>query len=114
MFKLEFKKSRSAYFQKGLDEAIWLGGKWDGETMVLEIPDDQLMKAYDLLLPLFEIVGNWKSLKGTFNGAEVDPYRFILYMHFVDECADLSRTDPENCWPNIEAVSYTHLTLPTN
>lgn len=40
MYILTFKHSRSKYFEMGLNMAIRLGGKWDGETLRLEIPDD--------------------------------------------------------------------------
>ena len=66
MYILTFKSSRSKYFQKGLRMAQNLGGKWDGETMVLKIPESKLMMAYDRLMDLFGVVQRWSSLKATF------------------------------------------------
>jgi len=45
MYILTFKRSKSIYFEKGLDLAISLGGKWDGQQMVLEIPDGPARKS---------------------------------------------------------------------
>ena len=98
MYILTFNTSRSKYFQEGLKIARRLGGSWDGETMVLKIPGSGLLASYERLLPLFEIVGNWSSLRATFRGQEVDPFRFILVMHFIKECAGKGSSDPENCW----------------
>jgi len=80
--------------------AIGLGGTWDGNVMILNIPDSELLGAYEKLLPLFEIVENWSSLKATYNGKEVEPYRFILIMHFIRECAGRRRKDRLHCWLN--------------
>ena len=103
MYILTFKHSRSKYFEKGLKLAIRLGGKWDGETLKLEVADDALLDAYDFLLPLFSVVQRWSSLRATYNGRPVNPYRFILSMHFINECAAQSNRDPENCdvWPDV-------------
>jgi hypothetical protein len=98
MYILTFKTSRSKYFQKGLKMARRLGGTWDGETMVLRIPESRLLRAYDRLLPLFEIVGRWSSLRATFRGHKVEPYRFILMMHFIKECAGKRSYDRDHCW----------------
>jgi hypothetical protein len=98
MYILTFKRSRSKYFEKGLALAEKLGGTWDGETMVLKIQESKLLRAYDRLLPLFVIVGRWSSLRASFRGQEVDPYRFILMMHFIKECAGVRSLDPEHCW----------------
>ena len=98
MYILTFKRSRSKYFEKGLALAQRLGGTWDGETMVLQIPESKLMMSYDRLLSLFGVVGRWSSLKATFNGRSVDPYRFILNMHFVMECARQRSFNPDHCW----------------
>ncbi len=98
MYILTFKTSRSKYFQKGLDLARELGGTWDGNTMVLKIPENELLDAYDMLLPLFQIVSNWSSLRASYKGREVDPYRFILVMHFISECAEIRKEDQEHCW----------------
>ena len=51
-------KYNSKYFEKGLNLAESLGGIWDGETMVLKIPESKLMKAYEPLIPLFLIIQN--------------------------------------------------------
>jgi hypothetical protein len=106
MYILTFKTSRSKYFQEGLEMARKLGGSWDGKTMVLEIPADRLLNAYDRLLPLFEIVGNWSSLKATYKGKKVDPYRFILVMHFLKECAGMRKKEPMHCWLNLEEQGW--------
>jgi hypothetical protein len=98
MYILTFKSSRSKYFQKGLDMARELGGTWDGETMVLKVPEDGLLDAYDMLLPLFQIVSNWSSLRASYRGKEVDPYRFILVMYFIRECAEIRKENQEHCW----------------
>lgn len=98
MYILTFKTSRSKYFQEGLDMATRLGGTWDRETMVLKIPESRLLRAYDRLLPLFQIVGRWSSLSATFRGQEVEPYRFILMMHFIKECAGKRSFDRDHCW----------------
>jgi hypothetical protein len=98
MYILTFKTSRSKYFQEGLDMATRLGGIWDGETMVLKIPESRLLRAYDRLLPLFQIVGRWSSLRADFRGQEVDPFRFILMMHFIKECAGRRSYDRDHCW----------------
>jgi len=78
--------------------AISLGGTWDGETMVLRIPESKLMKAYDRLMDLFGVVQRWSSLRATFKGRDVDPYRFILNMHFIMECARERSFNPDHCW----------------
>lgn len=106
MYILTFKTSRSKYFQKGLDKARELGGTWDGETMVLKIPEDGLLDAFERLLPLFEIVSNWSSLKATYRGKEVDPYRFILVMYFIRECAEMRKTNSEHCRLNMEEKGW--------
>ena len=98
MYILTFKTSRSKYFEKGLSMALQLGGTWDGETMVLKIPESRLMQAYDRLLDLFGVVQRWSSLKATFKGREVHPYRFILKMHFIMECARERSFNPDHCW----------------
>ena len=98
MYILTFKRSRSKYFREGLNLAMKLGGTWDGETMVLKIQESGLLRAYDRLLPLFEIVGRWSSLKASFREQDVDPYRFILMMHFIMECAGVRSFNPEHCW----------------
>ena len=98
MYILSFRTSRSKNFRRGLDMAIGLGGTWDGKTMVLNIPDSELLGAYEKLLPLFEIVENWSSLKATYNGKEVEPYRFILILHFIRECARMRKKDRLHCW----------------
>lgn len=98
MYILTFKRSRSKYFEKGLNLAERLGGTWDGETMVLKIPESKLMKAYDRLMSLFGVVGRWSSLRATFKGRDVDPYRFILNMHFIMDCARERSFNPDHCW----------------
>jgi hypothetical protein len=97
MYILTFRISRSKFFQAGMNMATKLGGTWDGETMVLKIPESRLLRAYDRLLPLFEIVGRWSSLRATFRGQEVDPYRFILMMHFIKECAGKRSYEQDHC-----------------
>ncbi len=94
MYILTFGISRSKYFEKGLALAEGLDGKWDGQQMTLEIQDNQLLDTHELLLPLLAIIQNWSSTRATFNGAEVKPYPFILFMHFVKECAETSDLDP--------------------
>lgn len=98
MYILTFKRSRSKFWEKGLALAEKLGGTWDGESMVLKIPESRLLRAYNRLLPLFEIVGRWSSLRATFRGREVEPYRFILMMHFIKECAGRRSHDRDHCW----------------
>lgn len=98
MYILTFNTSRSKYFQQGLNTATGLGGTWDGESMILKIPESRLLGAYDRLLPLFQIVGRWSSLRATFRGKEVEPYRFILMMHFIKECAGRRSYDRDHCW----------------
>ena len=97
MYILTFKRSRSKYFEKGLTLAESLGGAWDGQQMTIKIPDAFLLKAYEPLIPLFQIIQNWSSTAATYNGRKVHPFRFILSMHFLDECAMKSNEDPENC-----------------
>ena len=75
--------------------------------MSLEIPDNQILDAYDFLGPLFEIIQNWSSTGATYNGAEVEPYPFILYMHFVKECAEASDLEPKNCWLSEDCSGWT-------
>jgi len=106
MYILSFRSSRSKYFRKGLDMAIGLGGTWDGETMILNIPDSKLLGAFKALLPLFEIIDNWSSLKATYNGREVEPYRFILVMHFIRQCAGMRKKDRFHCWLNAEEKGW--------
>lgn len=86
--------------------AIGLGGTWDGKAMILNIPDNKLLGAYEMLLPLFEIVENWSSLKATYNGKEVEPYRFILVMHFIRQCAGMRKKDRFHCWLNVEEKGW--------
>jgi hypothetical protein len=107
MYILTFRKSSSKNFEHGLDLAESFGGVWDGQQMTLEIPDDRLLDAYELLSPLFEIIQNWSSTRATFNGAEVKPYPFILYMHFVKECAETSDLEPKNCWLSDDCPGWT-------
>lgn len=107
MYILTFKKSRSKNLEQGLDLAESLGGVWDGRQMTLEIPDNQLLDAYEFLGPLFEIIQNWSSTRATFNGAEVKPYPFILNMHFVKECAETSDLEPKNCWLSDDCSGWT-------
>lgn len=97
MYLLSFKHSRSIYFEKGLALAQRLGGTWDGTQLKLQVKENELLDAYYRLLPLLSIVQNWSSLKATFNGKEVHPYRFILAMHFIEECAEERRSDSEVC-----------------
>lgn len=106
MYILTFKRARSKYFEEGLDLAIQLGGKWDGETLRLEIPGDQLLGAYDTLLPLFFLVQHWSSLRATYNGKPVNPYRFILYMKFVRECSWKSTENPRNCYSWVDVPGW--------
>jgi hypothetical protein len=106
VYILSFRTSRSKYFRKGLNMAIGLGGTWDGKTMILNIPDNKLLGAYEMLLPLFEIVENWSSLKATYNGKEVEPYRFILVMHFIRQCAGMRKKDRLHCWLNVEEKGW--------
>ena len=98
MYILTFNRSRSKYFEEGLDLAERLGGFWDGKLMTLKIPDDLLFDAYELLLPIFEIIQNWSSTRATYNGRKVHPYKFILSMHFLNECVVESKRDGKSCW----------------
>jgi hypothetical protein len=107
MYILTFKRSRSKYFEKGLDLALRLGGAWDGQQMTLQIPDDQLLDAYELLLPLFSIIQNWTSTSASFHKWKVHPYRFILSMHFLKECAMNSDQDHKNCWLSSDCPGWT-------
>ena len=97
MYILTFKSARSKYFPRGLKLAIRLGGTWDGESMVLKIPESRLLTSYKELLPLFEIVRNWSSLRATFRGQQVHPIHFILVMHYISDCAVKRRADPLHC-----------------
>jgi hypothetical protein len=45
----------------------------------------------------------WKAI---YNGKNVHPYRFILSMHFIKECALESKRDIENCWLNVECQGW--------
>lgn len=61
--------------------------------MVINLSEMELFKAYDSLLPLVTIIGNWKGFKGYYNDVPVNPYRFLLKCHFVFECAKESYTE---------------------
>lgn len=97
MYILICKSDRSKYFKEGLKIARRLGGSWDGENMVLKIPESDLLTSHDRLLPLFEIMGSCSSLQASFRGKQVHPYGFIVVMHYIRECASKRSCDPDHC-----------------
>jgi hypothetical protein len=94
MLKLTFpRRTKSKNIEKAIEMAFSMGADVGDELVVMELESYNLFKAYDNLLPLLAIIGNWKCFKGYWNGAPVNPYRFILKCHFVFECAKDSLTE---------------------
>lgn len=94
MFKITFPTTtRSKNLNVAVDTALGIGGDIKGDLIVVELNELELFKAYDRLLPLVAIIGNWKGFKGYYNGIPVNPYRFLLKCHFVYECARESYTE---------------------
>lgn len=94
MFKITFPTStRSKNLTMAAETAINLGGNVVGDVIEIELNELELFKAYDRLLPLVAIIGNWKGFKGYYNDVPVNPYRFLLKCHFVFECAKESYTE---------------------
>lgn len=94
MFKITFPTStRSKNLTMAAEIAINLGGNVVGGVIEVELSELELFKAYDRLLPLVAIIGNWKGFKGYYNDVPVNPYRFLLKCHFVFECAKESYTE---------------------
>ena len=98
MYKLIFNKSKSKNFEKALVIAKSFGAEWNNSTITLFIPDNQLLDSYEKLLPLFNIIQNWKSTRAEFNKNRVNPYKFILSMKFIKECATDRMDNDKNCW----------------
>lgn len=109
MYILTFQRSNSKNFQKALNHVYNLGVTWDGQTARIEIPEDNLLKAYEEIHFLFGYIQNWKSLRATFRGKEVRPFRFIfLVWRNVDACRRECRTskNPRHCWSSVDAKGW--------
>jgi len=109
MYTLTFQRSNSKHFQKALNHVYNLGGTWDGQTARMEIPEDKLLGAYEELGFLFGYIQHWKSLRATFRGKEVHPYRFIfLVWHNVSTCAEECKNsvEPRHCWSSVDAKGW--------
>lgn len=95
MFILTFEKSRSPKFQKALDIAINLGGRFDGQTVIIELSGwDDISNLYEKLLPLMSIISTWKSVKAKFNGKSVNPFGFMMHSRNLKDCAE-NHTDAD-------------------
>lgn len=94
MFKVTFPIDvKSKNRNKAIETAFEIGGTLNDKLVVVELNELELFKAYDRLLPLVAIIGNWKGFKGYYNDVPVNPYRFLLKSHFVFECAKESYTE---------------------
>jgi len=105
MYILTFQRTRSKHFQRALNHAMGMGAEWDGETATLAIPAEDMLTAYEDLLALFEYVSRWSSLKATFRGKPVDPFRFIFQVwNTVNRCKmDKEQTnDQRHCWAGVD------------
>ncbi len=100
MFILTFEKSRSPKFQKAFDIAINLGGRFDGQTVIIELSGwDDISNLYEKLLPLMSIISTWKSVKAKFNGKSVNPYGFLMQTRHLKECSgNHADSDDYYCW----------------
>jgi len=109
MYILTFQRSSSKHFQKALNHVITMGGSWDGEVARLEIPESDLMDAYEDIYFLFGYIQKWKSTRATFNGKSVPPYRFIfLVWHTVGQCREGHdhSADPRYCWQSVDSKGW--------
>ena len=109
MYTLTFHRSASKHFQKALNHLHNLGGTWDGQTARLEVPEDRLMDAYEEIGFLFGYIQQWKSLKATFRGKPVPPYRFIFQVwNTVNNCKEEKEqtVDQRYCWSSIDAKGW--------
>lgn len=109
MYTLTFQRSKSKHFQKALNHVHNMGGSWDGEIARLEIPEEKLLEAYEEMGFLFGYVQNWKSLRATFMGKEVQPYRFIfLVWRNVSTCREERKgsKDPRHCWSGVDSKGW--------
>ncbi len=105
MFILSFEKSRSPKFQKALDIAINLRGRFDGQTVIIELSGwDDISNLYEKLLPLMSIISTWKSVKAKFNGKSVNTFSFMMHTRRLKECSENhSDADDNYCW---ESATY--------
>src|SRR5690606_11572953 len=117
MYKLIFIKGRSKYFEEALNQSLELGATFDGNEVVLEIEDDDLLGAYASMRTIFSFVQNWRGTRAEYKGIKVHPYQFIYQAHRIRECAGASFQDRSNCnladgteaWSckKLDAISYT-------
>jgi hypothetical protein len=101
MFTLSFGHSASKNYQKAIDIAHDIGGKMDNGNMVITIPDYELLRAYEYVWPLLQIIQNWKTVAGDYNGKKVNPFKFLYPLwRTVGECgAQKNNTwDTRHCW----------------
>lgn len=109
MYTLTFQRSGSKHFQKALNHVHNLGGTWDGQTARLEIPEDKLMEAYEEIHFLFGYIQKWKSLRATFRGKPVHPYRFIFLVWLnVTNCKEEREKsmDTKHCWTSMDSQGW--------
>jgi len=109
MFTLSFGHSTSKNYKEALEIAHNLGGKMELGIMSIIIPDYELLNSYNELLPLFNLIGKWKSLTGDYNGKRVEPYRFVFNIwNNVGGCAQKRNDtwDKRHCWQNIDQEGW--------
>lgn len=101
MYTLRFTKSLSKNYHKAVEMAQEFGAVVDGDNVILQIPDHELLYAYERIAPLFGLIQKWKGTCADYNGEKVDPYRFIFYTWYsTRNCAELKNKDcdPRYCW----------------
>lgn len=97
MYVLIFSDNSSKYFSSAKNLAIELGASVHLNEVHLTIEDHGLFSAYNRIRRLFALVQHWKNTRASFRGKKVHPYKFILHMHRLSECADISSMLIQNC-----------------
>lgn len=97
MFILSFDKSKSKYFEEALKFSESLNCDFDGTTVTIKIPENELPTAYLTMRQLFGIIQGWKSTKATFRNQPVHPYQTILFFFKLFQCESISNFNKKNC-----------------
>lgn len=101
MFTLSFGFSRSKNYRKAVDLSHDMGGHMVGGTMILDIQDYELLYCYESIYPLLGIIQKWGTVKGSYDGMDVDPFRFLFGIwRTVGHCAQQRNDswDDRHCW----------------
>ncbi|PKP12006.1 MAG: hypothetical protein CVU09_00460 [Bacteroidetes bacterium HGW-Bacteroidetes-4] len=109
MFRLTFSRNSSKYFEKAVEIVRGLGGTLNGDVAVLEIPEYELLEAYQKLVPLLVLVQKWKGLKAWYNNKEVKAFDFLFNAwRNIGECAKrkIEFGNSIYCWPDIDIEEW--------